>query len=217
MTAFIPKKLPLEETPGEKLRQARRYKNLKIEDIAKRLNIRAEYLMALEEERFDRLPAGLYGKNFLKEYAAYLGLNPRELLKGLDEQVGQTENPFSQKVVNKHKFIIFPKILRTTAIIIAVLICFLYLVFYFKKIVYPPFLQIISPEKNMLIASSSILVSGVTEPEAEVQINGQTVLNNNNGHFSQAVDLKAGLNNIIITAQKKYSQEETVIRQILVK
>jgi len=218
MTYFTPKKLPLEETSGEKLRQARCYKNLKIEDIAKKINIRAEYLIALEEENLDKLPAGLYGKNFLKEYARFLGLKPRDLLKNWSEQTGgdNREDPFSQKIVKKNKFIIFPKIIKNALIIAAVLICFLYLVFYFKKVILSPELIITQPDKNLLITSNFITVSGQTEPEAEVKINDEIVLNNHNGYFSQTVNLKKGLNNLIITAKKKYSQEKTVTRQILV-
>lgn len=218
MAAFIPKKLPLEETVGEKLRQARSYKNLKIEDAAKKLNIRSEYLSALEEERFEKLPTGLYGKNFLKEYAKFLGLRPRDLLKNWQEvsNTGSATDPFSQKIVKKNKFIIFPKIIRNFLIVMAILICFLYLVFYFKKIVFPPNLIITQPDKNLLIQDSSIIISGQTEKEAEVKINGAIVLNNQDGYFSQAVNLKKGLNNITITAQKKYSREKTIIRQILV-
>ncbi|MFA5184536.1 MAG: helix-turn-helix domain-containing protein [Patescibacteria group bacterium] len=218
MTAFTPKKLPLEETVGEKLRQARHYKNLKIEDVAKRLNIRKEYLSALEEEDFDRLPTGLYSKKFLKEYASFLGLRTNDLLKNwrLSSEGGYPADPFSQKVVKKNKFIIFPRIIRNILIAAAVLICFLYLTFYFKKIIFPPTLNIIEPEKNMLTTKDSILIKGETEPGAEIKINGEIVLNNDNGNFSQSINLKKGLNNIVITAKKKYSREKIVNRQILV-
>lgn len=218
MTSFVPKKLPLEETPGEKLRQARCYKNLKIEDIAKKINIRVEYLIALEEENFDKLPSGLYGKNFLKEYALFLGLKPRDILKSWGDKSigGNREDPFSQKIVKKNKFIIFPKIIKNTLIIAAILICFLYLIFYFKKVIFSPELIITQPDKNLLITNNFITVSGQTEPEAEVKINREIVLNNHNGYFSQTVNLKKGLNNLVITAKKKYSQERTVTRQILV-
>jgi cytoskeletal protein RodZ len=218
MNHFIPKKLPLEETTGERLRQARQQRNLKIEDISKKINIRTEYLIALEEERFENLPAGLYGKNFLREYASFLKLDSVMLLKNWP--AGQTDSladPFSQKIVKRHKFLIFPKIVRNALMIMAVLICFLYLIFYFKKIVSPPVLVISHPETSLLTADTSLIVTGNTEAEAEVKINGVLVLNNDNGYFSQTVNLKKGTNNLVITAKKKYSREETVTRQILVK
>jgi len=218
MTAFIPKKINRDESWGEKLQQARLLKNLKIEEIAKQINIRPEYLSALEEERFDKLPAGLYGKNFIREYASFLDLNVKEILKGWDKQISNSspDDPFSRKILAKNKFIIFPKLIRNFFIIGAIIVCFLYLSFYFKQIILPPELIITQPAANLSLNATNIEISGQTEKEAEITINGELVLNNHDGYFSQTVNLKKGLNNIIIKAKKKYSREETVTRQILV-
>jgi len=218
MTAFTPKKLPLEETLGEKLRQARRLKNLRLEEAAQKTKIRGEYLMALEDERFDRLPAGVYGKNFLKEYATFLGLDPNQIMRDLEHELAFTakDDPFSQKVVKKNKFIIFPKIIRNIFIFLAIAVCFIYLMFYFKRIVTPPELIITEPADNLMTTASSFTIKGQTEKEAEVTINGEVVLNNTAGNFFQLINLKKGQNNIVIKAKKKYSREETVTRQILV-
>jgi cytoskeletal protein RodZ len=218
MNFFTPKKLTPDSNWGEELRQARRFKNLKIETVAKKLKIRSEYLNALEEERLDQLPAGLYGRNFLKEYAVFLGLDAQESLKRLEER-GETiknNDPFSQKIVKKKEFIAFPKIIRSLLIGTGILICFLYLIIYSNKVFSAPRLEIYSPEKSLVTAKTSFLISGRTEKEAEVKINGETVLNNHEGSFTQTINLKKGLNNITIVAKKKYSREKTIIRQILV-
>ncbi len=218
MPAFTPKKLALEDTVGERLRRARRALDLNIEPIAKKLKIRAEYLMAMEDERFDKLPAGLYGKNFLREYSAFLGLKPKELFKDLDEKIfgEENSNPFSQKVLKSHKLLVWPKIIKNIMVSGAILICFLYLIFYFKNIVTAPDLQITQPDKNILTSASALTVSGQTEPEAEVRINGEIVLNNDKGIFSQTINLKKGMNSITVSAKKKYSRERSITRQILV-
>lgn len=218
MDIFTPKKIALSEGFGDKLRQMRHSKNLRLEDIAKKISIRAKYLNALEEENFDDLPSGVYQKKFLREYASFLGLSSTELAKQLEEhtEYQPNKNPFSQKILKKSKLLVFPKIIRNSLIILGVMICFLYLIFYFQRIVLAPKLTITHPDKNMLIQETTIEVSGQTEKEAEVKINGELVLNNNNGLFSQTVNLKKGLNTITIKAKKKYSQERTATRQILV-
>ncbi len=218
MSPFTPKRISHVASWGEKLRLARRFKNLKIDDVAKELNIRPEYLLALEDERLEELPAGLYGKNFIKEYASFLGLNVKEIIENWDEQTlnNSPEDPFSRKILARHKFIIFPKLIRNLIIIAAILICFLYLSFYFKKIISPPLLIISSPATNLATSGTNITIAGQTEIEAEVKINGEIVLNNHNGYFSQTINLKKGLNNIIIKSKKKYSREQVVSRQILV-
>lgn len=207
-----------EDSLGEELRRRRTFKKLGIDEVSQKLSIRREYLLAMEEENFNSLPAGLYGKNFLKKYAAFLGVESELVNKFLQEAIDdRTEtNPFSQKILKRNKFLIFPKIIRNLAIGLGVLICFLYLIFYFKKIVLPPELIVSQPEKNLMIKESSILVSGTTEKEAEIKINGELILNNNNGVFSQTVNLKKGVNTLTISAKKKYSQENVVTRQILV-
>ncbi len=218
MTDFIPKRITPTETIGAKLRQARLARNLSLDSISKKIKIRVEYLSAIENDQLDKLPSGLYGKSFIKQYGVYLGLKPKQIIKDLNlEYLDEAEaNPFSQKILNSRKLIVWPKIIRNILAFGAVLICFLYLTIYFKNIVTPPSLDIISPERNILITENSILVSGQSEPEAEIKINGEVVLNNNKGAFTQEVNLKKGLNSITITAQKKHSRANTIIRQILV-
>src|SRR5919202_819502 len=55
---------------GASLRQARLARGLDLPMAEKATRIRLKYLQALEEERFDVLPADAYAKGFLREYAA---------------------------------------------------------------------------------------------------------------------------------------------------
>lgn len=218
MVSFIPKKINTGRL-GEELRAIRRNKNININEAARRLNIRKEYLLALEADDFEALPAGLYGKNFLKRYAVFLGLNQEDILKlisGAGHSIANTPDPFSQKILNKKKFIIFPRIARNTILLLAVLACFLYLIFYFNNIFSPPYLEVSQPDRNILVKESSILVIGQSESEAEIKINGELVLIDENNTFSKLINLKKGVNSLEISAKKKYSREKSIIRQILV-
>ena len=60
---------------GQILREAREDLKNSLEDVAKSLRIKKEYLMALEEGNFDSLPGTTYVSGFLKSYTQYLGLN----------------------------------------------------------------------------------------------------------------------------------------------
>jgi len=215
MTGFVPKKIYPQTSWGETLRQARLRQGWSLAAVAKKLKIRTSYLLALEEERLDKLPAGLYGRNFLREYARLLKIDPQEILPALNDELSAPDNPFSQPIVKPSKFLIFPKIVRNILIALAVLVCLLYLLFYFQKIFWPPRLKIISPAADAFIKADHVLISGQTDKEATVEINGIAVLNNHNGDFSQTVDLKSGVNNIVIKAKKPNSQARTVIMPIL--
>jgi hypothetical protein len=59
---------------GNSLREARLRQQLEFPEIEKTTKIRSKYLRALEEEKFDLLPAPTYVKGFLRTYADALGL-----------------------------------------------------------------------------------------------------------------------------------------------
>lgn len=63
---------------GETLRRERQRQNLDLEQISRELRISHRFLEAIEEERFDRLPAGVFVKSFVRQYAGLLGLDPEE-------------------------------------------------------------------------------------------------------------------------------------------
>ena len=60
---------------GSSLREARIRQDLDFPALEQGTKIRAKYLRALEEERFELLPAHTYVKGFLRSYADYLGLD----------------------------------------------------------------------------------------------------------------------------------------------
>jgi cytoskeleton protein RodZ len=60
---------------GSSLREARLRQELDFPALEERTKIRPKYLRALEDERFDLLPAPTYVKGFLRSYAEALGLD----------------------------------------------------------------------------------------------------------------------------------------------
>jgi len=76
---------------GETLRRARLSKNVTFEDAERVTRIRREYLEALEQEEFTKLPAPVYARGFLRPYAGYLGLDPGELMPFFP--VGHVDEP----------------------------------------------------------------------------------------------------------------------------
>ena len=60
---------------GASLREARERRGLTAEDVHRSLRIRARYLRALEDERWELLPGEAYAKGFLRGYAEFLGLD----------------------------------------------------------------------------------------------------------------------------------------------
>ena len=65
---------------GPALRKARLLRGKSIQEASRETRIRAEYLQALERERFDALLGEVYIRGFLRSYSTYLGLDANKVL-----------------------------------------------------------------------------------------------------------------------------------------
>ncbi|MBC8248044.1 MAG: helix-turn-helix domain-containing protein [Anaerolineales bacterium] len=65
---------------GQLLREAREQKGVSLEQVEEATRIRQKFLQALEEGNFGALPAETYVKGFLRTYAMYLELDPKEVM-----------------------------------------------------------------------------------------------------------------------------------------
>jgi cytoskeletal protein RodZ len=210
------------ETVSERLRLARQARGLKAEKVAERLNINPRYIDALEKGDFEKLPKGIYAQNFLREYALFLNLDYNELKKIFEKELEVGEEPLSKKpfprqVAKRHYFLAVPKMIRNLIIFITILVCFTYLGLAMKKNFSQPSLYVESPAENLITSQKTVEINGRTEAESQIIINGEPVLSDSAGRFSERVNLKEGINIITITAKKKYGRENTVKRQVLVK
>jgi len=84
---------------GTWLRRQREAREISLREIAEASKISLRYLEALEDDRFEILPAPVFARGFLREYSKVVGLNPDEVvntylaaLKGDAEDEGET-NP----------------------------------------------------------------------------------------------------------------------------
>ena len=65
---------------GPSLREARIRSGIGLDRVEAATRIRIRYLEAIEDDRWDELPAEAYAKGFLRTYASYLDLDPQQYL-----------------------------------------------------------------------------------------------------------------------------------------
>jgi helix-turn-helix protein/uncharacterized protein DUF4115 len=63
---------------GEKFRTERERRGFTLDNVSSVTKISARMLKAIEDERFDQLPGGVFNKGFIRAYAKHLGLNHEE-------------------------------------------------------------------------------------------------------------------------------------------
>ena len=65
---------------GTRLKKARNKLGLSIEDIRDKSKIKKNYLVAIENDNFEKLPGEVYTKVYIRGYAKIVGLDPQEIL-----------------------------------------------------------------------------------------------------------------------------------------
>jgi len=71
---------------GDSLKQARKSKQMEVEDVAKQLYINPSIITHLEEENFDKIGAEVFIKGHLRNYAQLLDLPVEKVLATLSEE-----------------------------------------------------------------------------------------------------------------------------------
>ena len=73
---------------GATFRRERETRNISLEEIAAKTKIGIRLLRAIEEERFERLPGGIFNISFVRQYARHLGVNEEVAVREYLHSVG---------------------------------------------------------------------------------------------------------------------------------
>jgi hypothetical protein len=103
---------------GSSLREARMRQQLELSQAERDTRIRAKYLRALEDERFDVLPGPAYTKGFLRTYADYLGLDAQPFVDEYNTRFAPEEEPAPppQLRIRRRRFAVAPWLLLVAAL-----------------------------------------------------------------------------------------------------
>ncbi len=222
---FSSKKIANQPNLGERLKACRQKAGISLVQAALATSISSRYLAALEAGEHHKLPGEVYAKNFLKVYTKFLGLSCEEFLAyyNSEEKIYNktrkvANNDFKKPVerISPVHLIVTPKVVRGVLIGILALTCLGYLGIKVKAIIKPPSLVVEAPADNLVTDQNFIEVIGQVEPEVNLEINGQQVLADQLGHFSETLDLQNGVNIIEIKAQTRHGRQTKVYRQVVV-
>jgi len=76
---------------GETLKRERELRDIPLRDIANATKINLRYLEALEANRFDKLPGGVFNKGFIRAYARFIGADGEALVQRYIEEQAERE------------------------------------------------------------------------------------------------------------------------------
>jgi cytoskeletal protein RodZ len=76
---------------GDRLKKQREQKSISLDDISLSTKIGTRMLRALEEEKFEQLPGGIFNKGFVRAYARHVGLDEEQTLSDYMTALGEAQ------------------------------------------------------------------------------------------------------------------------------
>lgn len=218
---------PIDATPapplGETLQLARERKGVDLYRAERDTKIRLRYLSALEDGAYEDLPAPVYTKGFLRNYAIYLGLDPEEVLeRWRDEMEGMRSServivapPPRPLAAPGRRVTVTPAMLVTGLVGLVILAFVGYLALQFMRYVETTPVSLTKPaDLFSTIDAESTVLEGTAGAGALVTIHGpgQTLYNtkaNQEGKWKLEVPLARGRNDFTVVATDPVTQRDS--------
>lgn len=208
---------------GEVLRTAREAKGVDLTRVERDTKIRERYLSALERGEYRELPGAVYTKGFLRNYGAYLGLDPEYLidLYRLEATGGIADRPASPvpprpiAVRRSRSLVVSPGAVVGAILTLLVGALVVWIGYEFFNFARTPELRVIEPAGDVAAhVGDTITVRGVTAANATVTVSGlpenPTVTADPDGDFEVTVGLLPGSNVIQLTAHDPVTERDSV-------
>lgn len=215
---FIRKKVKT-LTLGERLVKMREDRHVTISDVSKSTGIQSTYIEYLEQGLFEKLPAEVYVRGFLRRYAEYLSVADASILRQYDRERGmdrsmKNEDLTEQNSITRSAFqkipsvIVTPRRITVTIFLLVAIAGFLYVYSEYRSFISEPVLLVVEPAQEVVqTKESSILMVGETDPDSRIFINDQPVLIDENGGFREKIDLQTGVNTVTVRSVNRFSKE----------
>jgi transcriptional regulator with XRE-family HTH domain len=198
---------------GEVLRTAREARGVDLARVERDTKIRARYLTALETGDYAELPGAVYTKGFLRNYGAYLGLDPEYLvdlfrLESAQPSSDRPSVPVPPRPITTRRsrpLVVTPGAILAVLLTVAVAAFIIYLVAELVTFGRTPALSVTDPAGDIASYDKmEYLIVGVTEPNSRVTVEGlrenPTVTADANGNFEIDIALVPGSNVITLQA-----------------
>ena len=200
------------------LKSARLKKGINLDEISRSLRIHTRFLTALEEGDYSVFSSAVHLKGFLKNYAAFLDLNVEEILaffrREYPEEKGLTlTDPV--KPLGATVAVITPERAVSGFIVLLVVAFFGYLFFQYRNFANAPDLSVSQPSRDYKTSESVINVSGKTNKDVVLRINGQEINLAEDGSFATPITLLDGVNELKFVSKNKLGKERALTRTII--
>lgn len=210
------------KTVGELLKEKRTFHRLSLEGLSQKTKIKIEYLEALENNEFDKLPAASFVRGYIKTYGRVFRFEYQPLIallrRDFKESAKGTLVPreFIKPMLRKRK-LSHPMTMMALGLATVFVVLMGYVGWQWYNLQKPPRLEVTAPQEDALVAAQ-VVVEGQTVPEAVVSVNSQPVALQQDGSFRTEIYLpREGIATITVEATDRREKSSVVQRTVYVK
>lgn len=204
------------KTIGTYLKLAREENNITYKDLSRNTKIRTEFLEAIENETWEKLPELPVLVGFVKSIADEINVNRDQAVGLLRRDYPPKKILINPKPDVKREIRFGQRAIFVFLGIIAMIAMGGYLFSQYKAFTSPPSIVVISPVEGELVSSRKVTVRGTTDTTATVKINGQPAIVDENGNFATDIEVIPETKAIEVHALSRTGKETTVSRTIQV-
>jgi len=201
-------------TIGSLLKLARVKKRFSLARLESETKIKKDFIKAVEQEDWQVLPDYPVVVGFVKNIANYLGLKETSAVALLRRDYPPQKLSINPKPDVSKQFVWSPKLTFFVGVGIVIAVILGYLGFQYAGFISPPPLNLSQPQEGQVVGSTSLTVSGKTNPEATVKANNQPILVNEDGTFTAEVEIFKGTSEIVVSATSRSGKQTTLRRNI---
>jgi hypothetical protein len=203
------------EKVGQILKDTRIKKKLTFEDVEKITKIRSRILCALEKGDWDHLPPEPYVLGLVKNYGEFLGLSTSRLLALLRREFKTSSSQFETiKGKGTHPWFRAPNLILFWGVTLFAFFSIFYLFIQYILFVGVPNLEVFSPKEGVEVSLPVVDISGRTDPDSQLFINGQRIDLLKDGSFSSQVKISSPQTILEIVAKGKLGREKKIVRTV---
>lgn len=202
---------------GEVLAETRVKQNIPLEKVSQITRIRTEFIEAIEENRFQDLPAEPFVKGFIRSYARFLSLDPETILALLrrDFKTGEKGKIVPRqfiKSISRKKNWVGPHLTAIISVSFVVTLIIGYAGLQWWRLRQPPPLEVFAPEENSIV-QKNVTVRGKTDLDAVVFVDAKPVAISQDGEFETSVFYANNGNYVITVRAEDRHKRATVIQR----
>lgn len=209
-----------DQTLAEILARRRESLEITLPEAEQATRIRGKYITAIEQGDYASLKDDVYARGYVKNYADYLGLDTKPILKLYDtERAGQREMQrqsrrrgstmqLGLRPIKPSRLIITPRSFVVLSVLALLGLVVAYIVWQVVTLSRPPQLILNNDEQRSVTANFGY-VSGRVEGGVDLFINDSPVLLAADGTFRERIAVVDGRNDIKLTAKNRLGKSVT--------